>query len=112
MQGLLMEDYLVVFITAPSEEVGEQIARALVEQKLAACVNIAAPVRSIYVWEGEVQDDAEVLLIAKTRAAVFAEKLVLAVQAIHPYDVPEIIALPIARGAQGYLGWIGAEVVD
>lgn len=104
-----MSNYQVVFITAPSLEVGQQIARHLVEQKLAACVNIVPAVRSIYFWQGELQEDEEVLLIAKTRAEVFDPQLVAAVEALHPYDVPEIIALPISQGAQPYLSWVAEE---
>ncbi|MBN1286538.1 MAG: divalent-cation tolerance protein CutA [Anaerolineae bacterium] len=105
-----MEKYIVALITAPTKGIGAQIARALVEQRLAACVSIVEPVTSIYTWAGQVHEDAEVLLIAKTQAAHFAEKFVPAVQALHPYDVPEIIALPITAGAPSYLDWIGETV--
>ena len=100
---------IVALITAPSEEVGREIAGALLEKKLAACVNILPGLRSLYKWKGETCDDAEVLLIAKTRAEIFQEGFVPAVREVHPYEVPEIIALPIAMGLQSYLDWIGEE---
>lgn len=100
---------IVALITAPSEEVGREIAGALLEKKLAACVNILPGLRSLYKWKGETCDDAEVLLIAKTRAEIFQEGFVPAVRAVHPYEVPEIIALPITMGLQSYLDWIGEE---
>lgn len=105
----MTEQYLVALITAPSEEVGAQIARSLLEQKLAACVNILGPVRSLYWWEGEIQDDREVLLLVKTRSGLVEGQLIPAVQAIHPYQVPEVIALPIEKGLEAYLNWIGAS---
>ena len=103
-----MTDPIVVLITAPSKEVGKQIARVLLEQELAACVNIISPIDSIYPWEGEICNDEEVLLVVKSRAELFENQLVPAVQAIHPYRVPEIIALPIKMGAKSYLDWIEA----
>jgi len=103
------DQFIVVLITVPSPEVGEQIATALLERKLAACVNIVPRIQSIYTWQGTVHNDHEALLVVKTRAALFAERLVPAVKAIHPYEVPEIIALPILTGSQSYLDWIAAE---
>jgi len=100
---------IVVFITAPSKEVGQQIATALLEQKLAACVNIIPSILSLYRWEGKLNQDEEVLLVVKTRSEVFADGLVPAVRAVHPYDLPEIIALPILQGLVSYLDWIEAE---
>lgn len=103
-----MTDPIVVLITAPSKEVGKQIARVLLEQELAACVNIISSIDSIYTWEGKICTDEEVLLVVKSRAELFENQLVPAVQAIHPYRVPEIIALPIKMGAKSYLDWIEA----
>lgn len=97
---------ILVLITVPSKEVGRQIASVLVEQKLAACVNILSPVNSLYIWQEKLQDDEEALLIVKSRADLFADRLVPAVQAIHPYELPEIIALPIVMGLKPYLTWI------
>jgi periplasmic divalent cation tolerance protein len=98
--------YILVVITVPSAEVGEAIAQALLDQRLAACVNRLAPVHSLYTWEGKPTRDQELLLIVKSRADLFADRLVPAVKALHPYDVPEIIALPVVMGSQDYLDWI------
>lgn len=100
-----MSDHLVLFITVPNEEVAAQLARSLVEEKLAACVNRVPGVQSTYFWQGEVCVDSELLLIVKTQASHF-EDLRTRVQELHPYTVPEIIALPIARGHADYLAWI------
>ena len=99
-------NHLVVFITVPSVEIGQKIADALVDQGLAACVNFITPINSIYMWQGKKQNDEETLLIVKTTRDLFSEKLVPAVQEIHPYEVPEIIALPIILGSENYLNWI------
>jgi periplasmic divalent cation tolerance protein len=107
-----MVEYIVALITGPSKEVGTAIARALLEQKLAACVNIVSPINSLYTWKGETCSDKEVLLVVKTKAAIFEDKFIPAVQAVHPYEVPEIIALPIIMGSKSYLDWIDAEVRD
>ncbi|MCK4898636.1 MAG: divalent-cation tolerance protein CutA [Anaerolineales bacterium] len=104
-----MVNAIVVLVTAPSEDMGKQIAGALLKKKLAACVNIIAPINSLYVWRGETCDDEEVLLIVKSRAELFEDKIIPAVKAIHPYDVPEIIALPVLLGDQDYLDWIETE---
>ena len=98
--------YIVVLITTPSKEVGEKIAHTLLEKKLAACVNMVAPVFSLYTWEGEINQDDEVLLIVKSRADLFESHLIPVVQAEHPYEIPEIIALPILMGSANYLAWI------
>jgi periplasmic divalent cation tolerance protein len=100
--------YVIVYITAPDVETGEQIAAALINQKLAACVNLT-PVHSIFRWEGQVDREDETLLIVKTRADLFEGQLVPAVQALHPYKLPEIIAMPVVMGAPGYLKWIDTE---
>jgi periplasmic divalent cation tolerance protein len=102
-------DFIVVLITVPSLEVGERIAASLLEKKLAACVNILPGVTSIYTWKGAVQKDQEQMLLVKTRAELFQERLVPAVEALHPYEVPEIIALPLVLGSPDYLDWIAAE---
>jgi periplasmic divalent cation tolerance protein len=99
-------EHVIVFITAPSKEVGREIANLLLEQKLAACVNIISPINSLYVWEGKINDDEEALLVVKTRAELLKDGLIPAVQSIHPYEVPEILALPILTGLESYLGWI------
>ena len=104
-----MTDIVVVYVTAPDAETGARIGRALVEEELAACCNLVPGVRSIYRWQGAVQDDAEVLLVLKTRADRF-DALAERVRAIHPYTVPEVIALPVAAGSAAYLDWVRANV--
>lgn len=97
--------YILALITVPSEDVGQAIAQALLDQRLAACVNRLAPVHSLYTWEGKTSEDQELLLLIKSRVDLF-ERLVPAVKALHPYQVPEIIALPVVMGSQDYLDWI------
>jgi periplasmic divalent cation tolerance protein len=96
---------IVVLITAPSVEAANQLAQGLLAQKLAACVNIVPAVRSLYIWGGKINDEAEVLLVVKSRANLF-NRLESAVKTIHPYDVPEILALPVLMGSADYLAWI------
>jgi periplasmic divalent cation tolerance protein len=100
---------MIVFITAPTNEIGKQIAATLVEKRLAACVNLLGPIRSIYTWEGKICDDEEMLLIVKSRSDLIESGLIPAVQAIHPYQIPEIIALPVVAGLHSYLDWIVKE---
>ena len=101
--------YIVVLITAPSKEVGVKISETLVEKKLAACVNIVSPINSLYIWQGKVINDEEVLLIVKSKEELFENELIPAVKSVHPYEVPEIIALPIIMGSKDYLDWIQSE---
>jgi periplasmic divalent cation tolerance protein len=103
-----MTDALVVLVTCPTPERAAEIARALVEERLAACGNVVPGLRSIYRWEGKVQDDAEALLVLKTTRARF-EALRERVLALHPYEVPEVIALSVEAGSAPYLAWIAAE---
>jgi len=98
----------VVLVTAPDREVAERLARALVGERLAACVNLVPGVRSIYRWEGELHDDEELLLVIKTTAAR-VDTLAERVSALHPYDLPEVLALPAVGGSAGYLDWVAAE---
>ena len=100
---------VVVLITAPSLEVGQEIAHLLLEKRLAACVNIVPAVSSFFHWEGKVSREQETLLIVKSRADLFEASLLPTVKAAHPYQVPEIIALPVIMGAQDYLEWIEKE---
>jgi len=102
-------DHLLVFITTGSVEEGERIARTLVQERLAACVNIVPAITSIYRWQGEVHTDSEVLLIAKSRQGLF-DYLAARVKELHSYQVPEIIALPIVAGSPAYLSWIDESV--
>ena len=96
--------YLVVFITTPTDK-GREIARFIVENKLGACVNVVEEVSSVYWWQGNIERDKESLLVVKTSADKFP-KLVEEVKKVHPYTVPEIIALPIVAGNGDYLKWI------
>ncbi len=100
--------HLVIYITVPAREVGEQLASTLVENKLAACVNIVPGISSMYQWQGQVEQDDELLLMVKTRTAYF-DRLATLVKKIHPYEVPEIIGLPIVAGSNEYLAWIDGE---
>jgi periplasmic divalent cation tolerance protein len=104
-------EYIVAFITASKEEEAAHIARELVGARLAACVNITKDIRSIYRWQGKIEDEVEVLLVVKTRADLF-EDLVKKVRELHSYTVPEIIALPIVKGSEDYLKWLKDETIN
>lgn len=97
--------YGVVLVTAASQQEGEAIASALVQEKLAACVNLL-PVHSVYTWQGEVQSEPEWQLLIKTDLTQF-DRLEARISELHSYEVPEIIALPIVAGFSSYLNWIG-----
>ena len=99
---------LVVLSTAPDRATAARIARALVEERLAACVNIVPGVTSIYRWKGKVERDSEVLCVIKTRASLLA-RLSRRLEALHPYDVPEVVALKVSGGAKAYLEWIDEQ---
>ncbi len=103
-----MTGKLVVFSTAASVEQAEMLARALVEARLAACVNLVPQIRSIYRWQGAVQEDTEVLLIIKTRRELLAQ-VQETIARLHSYSVPESIAVAIADGSAAYLDWIDRE---
>jgi periplasmic divalent cation tolerance protein len=99
---------IVVFSTFPSADVAAGVARALVDEQLCACVNLVPAVRSIYRWQGAVCDEAEVLAIVKTtdeRLAALQARLV----ELHPYEVPEAIAVPVAGGHAPYLAWVASS---
>jgi periplasmic divalent cation tolerance protein len=100
-----MEHYIVCLVPINDRDRAAEIAHTIVEKKLVACVNIVPEIRSIYSWRGEICDETELLLIMKTRSDMFAE-LESTVKALHPYEVPEIIALDIQRGLADYLRWI------
>jgi periplasmic divalent cation tolerance protein len=105
-----MTDKIVVLVTCGSAKEARKIAWAVVEQRMAACANIVtSPVQSVYRWKGRVESAKEFLLIIKTTQSRFA-KLKVEVKRLHSYDVPEIIALPIAAGATDYLNWISMSV--
>lgn len=97
--------YIIVFITAGSKEEAQKIAKGLLENKLAACVNIIENIGSHFWWQGKIDNAQEALLIIKTRKTLF-NKLVNKVKSLHSYDVPEIIALPIIAGNKQYLDWL------
>jgi periplasmic divalent cation tolerance protein len=97
-------DYGVLLTTTPTREEAVKLARLLTDEKLAACVQLL-PIESFYLWQGKTQNEAEVLLLAKTRAALF-EHAIARIKAVHSYSVPEIVALPFAAGFAGYLNWI------
>lgn len=100
----------VVLVTAPGVEVARSLAHALVEARLAACANLVPGVRSVYRWEGEVQEDEEVLLVLKTRADRGSE-LASRIRELHPYDLPEVLELPAVGGSAAYLDWVRAEAL-
>jgi periplasmic divalent cation tolerance protein len=99
------EPVVLVYCTCPDAETAQRIARALVEQRLAACVNVVPGLRSIYRWQGAIQDDAECLLLVKTRAARVTA-LTEAIRGLHPYELPEVIAVPVVAGLAPYLDWV------
>ena len=100
---------IVVLMTAPSSAEAERIAEVLVSQQLAACVQILPGLQSIYVWQGKVQRESEVMVLAKTTQNNFA-KLEREIHAIHSYETPEIVALPIVAGSEPYLSWLSCSV--
>lgn len=99
--------FVVVLVTAPKLPVARRLARTLVNERLAACVNLVPDLRSVYRWEGKVCEDAEVLCLIKTRHALL-DRLIERVRSLHPYSVPEIIALPLVAGSAPYLAWMAA----
>ena len=100
-----MTEKIIAFVTAPDEDSAAMIGRTLVEERLAACANIVRGIRSIYRWKGEIFDEQECLLVIKTASDSFP-KLEERVRSMHPYEVPEIIALEISDGSRAYLDWI------
>ena len=104
-----MSQHLLVLTTIGSEEDAARLGRSLVEGRLVACVNMVGPVRSVFLWKGKVEEESERLLLMKTRADRYAA-LETAIQELHPYDVPEVIAIPIDRGSQAYLSWVDENV--
>jgi periplasmic divalent cation tolerance protein len=102
------EDAILILSTVPDEAKGLEIARALVAERLAACVTTLPHATSVYRWEGKIVEDGEYVLLIKTRAGRYAE-LEARLKALHPYKVPEIIALPVVDGSAAYVNWISAE---
>lgn len=101
---------LIVITNAPDREIALKIARALIERKLAACVNILAECTSIYRWQGKLETATEVPMLIKTRAAIYPD-LEAAIKSLHPYELPEIVAVPVECGLPEYLEWVGAETL-
>jgi periplasmic divalent cation tolerance protein len=106
-----MSGPLVALTTVGTADDAERIARALVERRLAACVNVVAGVVSVYRWQGAVERDQEQLLVIKTSAERF-ESLRDALVALHPYELPELVALPVVAGYAPYLAWLDESVRD
>jgi len=99
------DNYIIVFNTCNSADLASSMAESLVSNKLAACVNIINNVESVYQWQGKIEHDKEILLIIKTRQSLFSQ-IEKVIQALHDYELPEIIAVPIEAGQQKYLNWI------
>ncbi|MGC9080528.1 divalent-cation tolerance protein CutA [Sulfurihydrogenibium sp.] len=104
-------DYIVVFITTSSLEEAKKIANHLVENKIAACINIVEKINSTFFWKGNIENYDESLLIVKTKRSLF-NKLKEEVKKLHSYTVPEIIAIPIVEGSEDYLNWIDETVKE
>ena len=104
-----VSEHLLVLTTVGNEEDALFLARALVERRLAACVNVLPSVRSLYRFRGVLEDENEHLLVIKTRADRY-DALAAAVEELHPYEVPELVAMPIVRGAERYLAWVNDSV--
>lgn len=96
---------VVIYITVSNEEEGVNIAKKLVEEKLAGCINIVRDIRSVYTWQGKIEDEHELLLIVKSDRKLF-KRLKDRVKELHSYTVPEIIAIPIIEGSEDYLKWL------
>jgi len=104
-----MTDYVQVLTTAGSEEEAERICDALIEDRLAACVQVAGPVSSTYRWQGEIEREREWQCLAKTEARLY-EEVEAAIRRVHSYDEPEIVAIPVLAGSRGYLDWVSANL--
>jgi periplasmic divalent cation tolerance protein len=104
-----MDEHLVVLVTTSSETQARRIAKKLLQNRLAACVNFV-PIESMFLWRGEIQEEEEVLMIIKTRSEVF-DDLVSEIKAAHTYDTPEVIGMPVVIGSREYLKWIDDEVI-
>lgn len=103
------DKYLLVLTNLPDQETAMALAQSLIGKRLAACVNVLDGCTSIYRWEGKIQTDREIPVLIKTRSDAYA-LLQAEILASHPYEVPEIIALPVDRGLQPYLEWVSTEV--
>jgi periplasmic divalent cation tolerance protein len=104
----LPDPAIIVLTNVPDHALATALARALLDQRLAACVNIGAPMESIYHWRGGIETGEEVPVAIKTRSALYSD-VERAIRKIHPYDTPEIIAIPIVDGDARYLAWLAGE---
>jgi periplasmic divalent cation tolerance protein len=104
-----MTDAQLVLTMLPNADKAVEVARTLVEERLAACCNLIPAVRSIYRWEGKLQDENEVLLLLKTKSEQL-ERLKARILELHPYEVPEVLAVPVEAGYSGYLEWLAKEL--
>jgi periplasmic divalent cation tolerance protein len=104
----MSDDVIVVLCSCPTADSAADISHKLVEEGLAACINIIDGVQSIYLWDDHIQDEKETLLIIKTGEDRYS-KLESRLEELHPYDVPEIVALPVSRGLPGYLKWVNSD---
>lgn len=104
-----MTNARVVLTTVGDRDAAQKLANQLVERRLAACVNIVGPITSVYRWRGQIQNEAEFLLLIKTTAEC-AERLRAALKALHPYELPECVELAVTGGSEQYLAWVAAEV--
>ena len=104
-----MTDFQIILCTCADREQAEKIAHALVENQLAACVNILPGIHSVYRWQGNVESAAEALLLIKTRATLSGE-VQSTITALHSYEIPEFLVLPVAGGSETYLGWLTANL--
>jgi periplasmic divalent cation tolerance protein len=103
-----VSEAVIVLTNLPDRESAMKLARELVERRLAACVNVLGDISSVYRWQGRVATETEVPLLIKTRRSLY-ERVEAAISALHPYELPEIVAVPIGRGLAAYLEWVVAE---
>ena len=103
-----MDEVVIILTNLPDREAALRLARELIDRRLAACVNVLGECSSVYRWKGEVETAAEVPVLIKTRAARYAD-VEAAIRALHPYELPEIVAVPVERGLEGYLKWVADE---
>jgi periplasmic divalent cation tolerance protein len=105
-----MAEYLQVMTTVPTREVADEIAASLIQQQLAACVQVIGPINSTYRWQGAIETSQEWLCLAKSRRDLYPQ-LEEAIRRLHPYEVPEILAVPVVAGSAAYLAWLDASVL-
>lgn len=104
-----MTDAIQVLTTTSQQEEAERIARHLIQERLAACVQVAGPIHSTYWWQGQVETAEEWLVVAKTRQALYGQ-VEAAIRQVHSYEEPEILAVPIVAGSAGYLKWLAEQL--